>query len=120
NPELRLEIYEVLSAYYKRKNNTENYALYLEKHQELHQAVQEKKVKPVELLLANLKKENEELKQNRMMLSVLSLVLVLGIVWSYLGYRNKRKKERQKFQTIIERLKQNHKVAFREQHLLKD
>ncbi len=107
NAKLKLEIYKVFSDYYKQKNDTTSYVLYLEKHKILYDKLLEEKVKPVELLLENIKKENQQLRYNRMTLSVITVVLMIGFGWSYLIYRNKRKKEYHKFKETFDQLKNN-------------
>jgi AraC-like DNA-binding protein len=111
NIPIRLEIYKELYEYYKRKGNTSQYVYYLEKHTGLYDELQKKRVKPVELLFENLKKENQKLRYNRMILSVFSVILVLGGGWFYIRYRRKQKKEYERFQRIIEQLSQNNRVS---------
>lgn len=111
---ISLEIYKELYEYYKKKEATEQYVYYLEKHTELYEELQKKRVKPVEILLENLKKENQELRYNRMILALFSVVLVTGGGWSYIRYRKKQKKEYQRFQEIIEQLNNNNRSVLSE------
>src|SRR5690606_20645604 len=107
NVPLTLEIYEYLYNYYKEKGNTQKYVHYLEKYQELHRLVQNQKIKPVEVLLSNLKKQNQDLNYSRTSLLMASILLVIIIILGYLWYRKKRKKDYQRFQEIIAELKKN-------------
>jgi AraC-like DNA-binding protein len=107
NIPLNLEIYEVLSDYYKEKGETQKYVYYLEKYQELHRLTQNQKIKPVIVLLESLKQKNQDLSYSRTYLIGLSVLLALGIVLSFIWYRKKRKKDYQRYQEIIAELKQN-------------
>lgn len=107
NTLLSLEIYEVFSDYYKQNGETQKYVYYLEKYQELHRLVQNQKIKPVEVLLANLKEQNQDLNYSRTSLLMVSILLVIIIILGYLWYRKKRKKDYQRFQEIIAELKKN-------------
>lgn len=106
NIPVSLEIYEVLYEYYKKKEDVQKYAYYLEKHKELSELTKNQKVKPVELLLENLKKQNQELQYSRTALFGIIIVLLIGAVLSLIWYRKKRKKDYQRFQEIIAELKQ--------------
>lgn len=106
NTLLSLEIYEVFSDYYKQNGETQKYVYYLEKYQELHRLVQNQKIKPVEVLLSNLKKQNQDLNYSRISLLMVSILLVIIIILGYLWYRKKRKKDYQRYQEIIGELSQ--------------
>lgn len=106
NITLNLEIYEVLSDYYKDKGETQKYVYYLEKYQELYRLTQNQKIKPVELLLENLKKQNQDLSYSRTSLIGLSIILAIGFIVSFVWYRKKRKRDYQRYQEVIAELKQ--------------
>lgn len=107
NIPLSLKIYEVLYDYYKEKGNTQAYVKYLEKHKELQQLTQDQKIKPVEVLLENLKKQNQELQFGKTVLLGISIVLALGVIAGFVWYRKKQKKDFQRYQEVIAEYRKN-------------
>lgn len=115
-----LEVYQELFGYYKKVKNTDKYVYYLEKYNEVYENLQQQRVKPVELLFENLKKENQKLRYNRMFLSLFSVILVTGGTFGYFRYRKKQKRDYKKFQQIIEQLKSNNLHESVEKRLLSE
>jgi len=107
NVPLNLEIYEVLYLYYKEKGNTQAYVEYLEKHKELQQLTQDQKIKPVEVLLENLKEKNQKLQYGKTVLLGISIVLALGVIAGFVWHRKKQKKDFQRYQEVIAEYRKN-------------
>ncbi len=107
NSPLRIQIYKVLSHYYKENQDKNSYLHYLEMHKELQETIRDQKIKPVELLLANIKNENKSLRHGQSSLILLSVALTMVIILGFLWYRKKKKEDYQNFQKIINEYKQN-------------
>lgn len=104
---LRLEVYEALSDYYFKTDDPENYLLYQQKYFETQKTYDANKKKTIDNIISSLEQYNKNLSYRSDLLKV-ALAVLLGLILTLIFfYRQQKKRDLQRFEKLIEKLKQD-------------
>lgn len=104
--ELKIEVYKTLADYYQLSKDIVKYAKYNDKYVEALALSEKKKKESITDFVNTTKSKGKILAQNRNVLLIVSIVLSILIVLTFIWQRRSRKHERERFREVMSRMRQ--------------
>lgn len=104
--ELKIEVYKTLADYYQASEDFAKYSKYNDKYVEALELSEKKKKESITDFVKTTKSEGKVLAQNRNVLFIVSIALCVIVILTFLWHRRSRKRDRKRFQEVMNRMKQ--------------